>query len=74
MIAPGAIDTVRGSAAGARPPARDGVPLGRDGKPGPVLFPPKEADPATGMVLDECVELPDRGTPTQLALFSRAAP
>ena len=35
MVAPGAIDTVRGGAAGARPAARsgDGVPLGRDGTP-----------------------------------------
>ena len=35
MVAPGAIDTVRGSSANQRPPSRagDGVPLGRDGKP-----------------------------------------
>jgi uncharacterized protein len=44
--------------------------VGRGGKPGPVLFPPKEADPATGMVLDEFVELPDRGTVTTFAIIN----
>ncbi|MDR3664062.1 MAG: OB-fold domain-containing protein [Mycobacterium sp.] len=43
---------------------------GRDGKPGPVYFPPKEADPATGMVLDEFVELPDSGTVTTFAIIN----
>lgn len=44
--------------------------VGRDGKPGAVLFPPKEADPATGMVLDEFVELSDRGTVTTFAIIN----
>ncbi|BBZ68880.1 DNA-binding protein [Mycolicibacterium insubricum] len=44
--------------------------VGRDGKPGPVYFPPKEADPATGMELDEFVELPDRGTVTTFAIIN----
>jgi len=43
---------------------------GRDGKPGPVLFPPKEADPATGLELDEFVELVDRGTVTTFAIIN----
>ncbi|BBX84740.1 DNA-binding protein [Mycolicibacterium aubagnense] len=43
---------------------------GRDGKPGPVLFPPKEADPATGLGLDEFVELVDRGTVTTFAIIN----
>ena len=44
--------------------------VGRDGRPGPVYFPPKEADPATGMDLDEFVELPDRGTVTTFAVIN----
>jgi uncharacterized OB-fold protein len=44
--------------------------VGRDGKPGPVYFPPKEADPATGMELDEFIELPDRGTVTTFAIIN----
>ena len=44
--------------------------VGRDGKPGPVLFPPKEADPATGLELDEFVELVDRGTVTTFAIIN----
>ncbi|MCT7363148.1 Zn-ribbon domain-containing OB-fold protein [Mycolicibacterium llatzerense] len=43
---------------------------GRDGKPGAVLFPPKEADPATGLELDEFVELVDRGTVTTFAIIN----
>ncbi|MHA7666266.1 Zn-ribbon domain-containing OB-fold protein [Mycolicibacterium sp. HS_4_1] len=44
--------------------------VGRDGKPGPVLFPPKEADAATGLELDEFVELVDRGTVTTFAIIN----
>ncbi|MCV6980360.1 OB-fold domain-containing protein [Mycolicibacterium pulveris] len=43
---------------------------GRDGKPGKVYFPPKEADPATGLALDEFVELPDKGTVTTFAVIN----
>lgn len=43
---------------------------GRDGKPGKVYFPPKEADPATGLVLDEFLELPDVGTVTTFAIIN----
>ncbi|AMO59426.1 putative nucleic-acid-binding protein containing a Zn-ribbon [Mycolicibacterium phlei] len=43
---------------------------GPDGKPGPVYFPPKEADPATGLELDEFVELPDKGTVTTFAVIN----
>lgn len=43
---------------------------GRDGKPGKVYFPPKEADPATGLELDEFVELPDKGTVTTFAVIN----
>ncbi|MGV0812453.1 OB-fold domain-containing protein [Mycolicibacterium boenickei] len=43
---------------------------GRDGKPGKVYFPPKEADPATGLALDEFIELPDRGTVTTFAIIN----
>lgn len=43
---------------------------GRDGNPGKVYFPPKEADPATGLELDEFVELPDRGTVTTFAVIN----
>lgn len=43
---------------------------GRDGEKGPVYFPPKEADPATGLELDEFLELPDRGTLTTFAIIN----
>ncbi|MGU3499895.1 Zn-ribbon domain-containing OB-fold protein [Mycobacterium sp. C31M] len=43
---------------------------GRDGKPGKVYFPPKEADPATGLELDEFIELPDQGTVTTYAVIN----
>lgn len=43
---------------------------GRDGQPGKVYFPPKEADPATGLELDEFIELPDRGTVTTFAVIN----
>nr|CRL75924.1 putative nucleic-acid-binding protein containing a Zn-ribbon [Mycolicibacterium komanii] len=43
---------------------------GRDGKPGKVYFPPKEADPATGLALDEFIELPDKGTVTTFAVIN----
>ncbi|MCV7220433.1 Zn-ribbon domain-containing OB-fold protein [Mycolicibacterium elephantis] len=47
-----------------------GTKRGRDGKPGKVYFPPKEADPATGLALDEFVELPDKGTVTTFAVIN----
>ncbi|KUI05881.1 OB-fold nucleic acid binding domain-containing protein [Mycobacterium sp. IS-3022] len=43
---------------------------GRDGKPGKVYFPPREADPATGLELDEFIELPDKGTVTTFAVIN----
>jgi len=43
---------------------------GRGGKPGPVYFPPKEADPATGLELDEFLELDDKGTVTTFAIIN----
>jgi uncharacterized OB-fold protein len=43
---------------------------GRGDKPGPVYFPPKEADPATGLELDEFIELPDKGTVTTFAIIN----
>jgi len=43
---------------------------GSDGKPGKVYFPPKEADPATGLALDEFLELPDVGTVTTFAIIN----
>jgi uncharacterized protein len=42
----------------------------RTGKDGKVYFPPKEADPATGLELDTFVELPDRGTVTTFAIIN----
>jgi uncharacterized OB-fold protein len=49
----------------------EGTLLGaRSGKDGKVYFPPKEADPATGKVLDEFVELPDTGTVTTFAVIN----
>ncbi|GAT14961.1 Zn-ribbon domain-containing OB-fold protein [Mycolicibacterium thermoresistibile] len=43
---------------------------GRDGKPGKVYFPAREADPATGLQLDEFVELSDKGTVTTFAIVN----
>ncbi|MEO3758305.1 OB-fold domain-containing protein [Mycobacterium sp. B14F4] len=43
---------------------------GRNGQPGKVYFPPKEADPATGLELDEFIELPDKGTVTTFAVIN----
>lgn len=42
----------------------------RTGESGKVYFPPKEADPATGLELDNYVELPDRGTVTTFAIIN----
>jgi len=42
----------------------------RTGKDGKVYFPPKEADPATGLELDNFIELPDRGTVTTFAIIN----
>jgi uncharacterized OB-fold protein len=44
-----------------------GAKTGKDGK---VYFPPKEADPATGLELDNFVELPDKGTVTTFAIIN----
>jgi uncharacterized OB-fold protein len=41
-----------------------------NGRPGKVYFPPKEADPATGLELDQFVELPDHGTVTTFAIIN----
>jgi uncharacterized protein len=43
---------------------------GRGGQPGKVYFPAREADPATGMQLDEFIELPDKGTVTTFAVIN----
>jgi uncharacterized protein len=42
----------------------------RTGETGKVYFPPKEADPATGLELDNFVELPDKGTVTTFAVIN----
>ncbi|BBY75229.1 DNA-binding protein [Mycolicibacterium parafortuitum] len=42
----------------------------RSGENGKVYFPPKEADPATGLELDNFVELPDKGTVTTFAIIN----
>lgn len=42
----------------------------RTGKDGKVYFPPREADPATGLELDNFVELPDKGTVTTFAVIN----
>ena len=42
----------------------------RTGESGKVYFPPKEADPATGLELDNFIELPDRGTVTTFAIIN----
>jgi uncharacterized protein len=50
---------------------KDGKLLGaRTGKNGKLYFPAREADPATGKVLDEFVELPDKGTVTTFAIIN----
>ncbi|MDT5085875.1 MAG: uncharacterized protein QOJ61_2918, partial [Mycobacterium sp.] len=49
----------------------DGKLLGaRTGKDGKVYFPPKEADPATGLELDNYIGLPDTGTVTTFAIIN----
>ncbi|WIM86271.1 OB-fold domain-containing protein [Candidatus Mycobacterium wuenschmannii] len=42
----------------------------RTGETGKVYFPPKEADPATGLELDNFIELPDKGTVTTFAIIN----
>src|ERR1700743_2064317 len=42
----------------------------RTGEDGKVYFPPKEADPATGLELANFIELPDRGTVTTFAIIN----
>jgi uncharacterized OB-fold protein len=42
----------------------------RSGESGKVYFPPKEADPATGLELDNFIELPDKGTVTTFAIIN----
>jgi uncharacterized OB-fold protein len=42
----------------------------RTGENGKVYFPPKEADPATGLELDNFIELPDTGTVTTFAIIN----
>jgi uncharacterized OB-fold protein len=42
----------------------------RTGDTGKVYFPPKEADPATGLELDNFIELPDTGTVTTFAIIN----
>lgn len=42
----------------------------RTGDTGKVYFPPKEADPATGLELDQFVELSDKGTVTTFAIIN----
>jgi uncharacterized OB-fold protein len=50
---------------------QEGKLLGaRTGDHGKVYFPPKEADPATGLELDQFVELPDKGTVTTFAIIN----
>ena len=50
---------------------KEGKLLGaRSGKDGKLYFPAREADPATGKVLDEYVELPDKGTVTTFAIIN----
>jgi uncharacterized OB-fold protein len=44
--------------------------VGPNGEKGKVYFPPKEADPATGLELNEFVELPDKGTITTFAIIN----
>jgi uncharacterized OB-fold protein len=42
----------------------------RTGDNGKVYFPPKEADPATGLELDQFIELQDKGTVTTYAIIN----
>jgi uncharacterized protein len=42
----------------------------RTGESGKVYFPPKEADPATGLELDNFLELPDKGVVTTFAIIN----
>jgi uncharacterized protein len=50
---------------------KEGKLLGaRTGSTGKLYFPAREADPATGKVLDEFVELPDKGTVTTFAIIN----
>jgi uncharacterized OB-fold protein len=50
---------------------QEGKLLGaRTGTSGKVYFPPKEADPATGLELDNFIELPDKGTVTTFAIIN----
>ena len=42
----------------------------RTGEHGKVYFPPKEADPATGLELDQFIELEDKGTVTTYAIIN----
>ena len=50
---------------------QEGKLLGaRTGTDGKLYFPPKEADPATGLPLDTFVELPDTGTVTTFAIIN----
>jgi uncharacterized protein len=42
----------------------------RTGTTGKVYFPPKEADPATGLELDNFIELPDKGIVTTFAIIN----
>jgi uncharacterized protein len=50
---------------------KEGKLLGaRTGPNGKLYFPAREADPATGKVLDEYVELPDKGTVTTFAIIN----
>jgi uncharacterized protein len=42
----------------------------RTGENGKVYFPPKEADPATGLELDQFIELQDKGTVTTFAIIN----
>ncbi len=50
---------------------QDGKLLGaRTGGDGKLYFPAREADPATGLALDNFVELPDKGTVTTFAIIN----
>lgn len=50
---------------------QEGKLLGaRTGETGKVYFPAREADPATGIALDNYVELPDKGTVTTFAIIN----
>ena len=50
---------------------QEGKLLGaRTGTDGKLYFPAREADPATGLALDNYVELPDKGTVTTFAIIN----